>query len=58
MRKLILQTCKIYNQEKTTRGFSRHIIKSHNIKLIGYINCFYTVSAERIDGGKLMVEVE
>jgi hypothetical protein len=37
MHKLILTTCKICNKEKTNRGFSQHIIKSHSIKLIDYI---------------------
>lgn len=37
MNKLILTTCKICNEKKTSRGFSQHIIKSHNISLIDYI---------------------
>lgn len=37
MNKLLLTTCKICNEKKTSRGFSQHIIKSHSIKLIDYI---------------------
>lgn len=37
MQELVLTTCKICNEEKTSRGFSQHIIKSHGIKLIDYI---------------------
>lgn len=37
MKKLILTTCKICNETRTSRGFSQHVIKTHGMQLADYI---------------------